>query len=69
MVSKLLLKAGQAVILLVFGDQRLCPQRLSAVLTNEAGFVPGASLKVHFAGPCKSPKQAMLPDTALQQSL
>lgn len=51
-VSKLLLKTWHTIIAAVFGNQRFCSYWLSAILTHKAGFMPGVSLKFHFAGTC-----------------
>lgn len=49
-MSKLLLKTRHTKIATLFGDQRLCPYRLSAILTHKTGFMPVVSFKFHFAG-------------------
>lgn len=51
--SELLLVAGHAIVVVVFGDEALGTNGLLAALTGEAGLMPTVALMLHLPGACK----------------
>lgn len=50
--GKLLFVAGNTKVLIVFGDETLCPNRLLAVVADKAGLVPAVALVFHLPSTC-----------------